>query len=75
VAERFILSSSGQQRDALVFGLRLIRGVPLDSVGGSEQHNKINELIARGLLESDPDRVRLTPLGQRYADTVAGELF
>ncbi|MGQ0694321.1 MAG: radical SAM family heme chaperone HemW [Nitrospiraceae bacterium] len=75
VAERLILSSSDRQRDALVFGLRLIRGVSLDTVEGSGRHNKINELVTRGLLELDTDRVRLTPLGQRYADTVASELF
>jgi oxygen-independent coproporphyrinogen-3 oxidase len=75
VAERFILCSSDRQRDALVFGLRLIRGVTLNTVEGSERRNKIQELIRRGLLELDADRVRLTPLGQRYADTVAGELF
>ena len=75
VAERFMLCSSDRQRDALVFGLRLIRGVALDAVEGSGQHNKIQELVMRGLLELNTDRVRLTPLGRRYADTVAGELF
>lgn len=75
VTECFRLSPSERQRDALVFGLRLIRGVPMDTVEGSEPHNKVDELVARGLLESDTDRVRLTPLGRRYADTVAGELF
>jgi len=75
VAERFILSSSDRRRDALVFGLRLIRGVALDTVESSGRHDKIHELVTRGLLELDTDRVRLTPLGQRYADTVAGELF
>jgi oxygen-independent coproporphyrinogen-3 oxidase len=75
VAERIRLCSSDRQRDALVFGLRLIRGVTLDTVEGSERHNKIHELVTRGLLELDTDRVRLTSLGQRYADTVAGELF
>ncbi len=75
VAERLMLSPSDRQRDALVFGLRLIRGVALNTVEGSRRHNKINELVTRGLLELDTDRVRLTPLGQRYADTVASELF
>ena len=75
VAERTLLSTTEQQRDALVFGLRLLRGVPLNTVEGAEQRRRVNELVAKGLLESDADRVRLTPLGQRYADTVAGELF
>lgn len=75
VAERTMLSASEQQRDALVFGLRLLRGVPLSTVEGSEQRHRVEELMAKGLLESNAERVRLTPLGQRYADTVAGELF
>ncbi|MBI3356757.1 MAG: radical SAM family heme chaperone HemW [Nitrospirae bacterium] len=75
VAERIILSASERQRDALVFGLRLLRGVPLNNVDGPEQRHRVNDLVTKGLLESDADRVRLTSLGQRYADTVAGELF
>lgn len=75
VAERTTLSVSDQQRDALVFGLRLLQGVPLNTVEGSKQRQRVYELVAKGLLESNADRVRLTPLGQRYADTVAGELF
>jgi len=75
VAERVTLSASEQQRDALVFGLRLLSGVPLATVEAAEQRHRVNELVARGLLASDTDRVRLTPLGQRYADTVVGELF
>ena len=75
VAERTILSATERQRDALVFGLRLLRGVPLATADGAEQLHRVTDLVAKGLLESDSDRVRLTPLGQRFADTVAGELF
>lgn len=75
VTERTDLSAFEQQQDALIFGLRLLRGVPLNRVPSSEQHNKIHTLIEQGLLESTTDRIRLTPLGRRYADTVAGELF
>jgi oxygen-independent coproporphyrinogen-3 oxidase len=75
VTAHTILSASEQQRDALVFGLRLLSGVSVEILEGSEQRQRVTELVARGLLESDTDRVRLTPLGQRYADTVVGELF
>lgn len=75
IAERASLSDSEQQRDALIFGLRLLRGTPLTRVGDSEQRSKIRMLIGKGLLESDADQIRLTSLGRRYADTVAGELF
>ncbi len=75
ITERTDLSNFEQQQDALIFGLRLLRGVPLNRVRDSEQHSKIHTLIEQGLLESTTDRIRLTPLGRRYADTVAGELF
>jgi oxygen-independent coproporphyrinogen-3 oxidase len=75
ITERIGLSVSEQRRDALVFGLRLLRGVRLDLIGDSEQHSTIHTLIEKGLLESTTGRIRLTPLGRRYADTVAGELF
>ena len=75
ITERTDLSDFEQQQDALIFGLRLLRGVPLNRIPNSEQHNKIHTLIERGLLESTTDRIRLTALGRRYADTVAGELF
>ncbi|MBH0180345.1 MAG: hypothetical protein HP490_01350, partial [Nitrospira sp.] len=75
ITERTDLSDFEQQQDALIFGLRLLRGVPLNRVRDSEQHSKIHTLIEQGLLESTTDRIRLTALGRRYADTVAGELF
>ncbi len=79
IAERTVLSPAEQQRDALVFGLRLINGVPRktvdQSLAASESRHILSQLMAQGLVESDADRLRLTPLGQRYADTVAGELF
>ena len=75
ITERTDLSDFDQQQDALIFGLRLLRGVPLNRIRDSAQHSKIHTLIEQGLLESTTDRIRLTPLGRRYADTVAGELF
>ncbi|MBH0178375.1 MAG: radical SAM family heme chaperone HemW [Nitrospira sp.] len=75
ITERTDLSDYEQQQDALIFGLRLLRGVPLNRIHNSEQHSKVHTLIEQGLLESTADRLRLTALGRRYADTVAGELF
>ena len=75
ITERTDLSDFEQQQDALIFGLRLLRGVPLNRIRDSEQHGKIHTLIEQGLLESTTDRIRLTSLGRRYADTVAGKLF
>ena len=75
ITERTILSASERQRDALVFGLRLLRGVPRQAVTAAERDHQIDELIAKGLLDVDHDHVRLTSLGRRYADTVAEQLF
>lgn len=75
ITERTSLSDNEQQRDALVFGLRLLRGIPLHRANDSAQHRTIHTLIEKGLLEADAELIRLTSLGRRYADTVAGELF
>ena len=75
ITERTILSASERQRDALVFGLRLLRGVPRKAIPDAERDHLIDELIAKGLLDADHDRVRLTSLGRRYADMVAEQLF
>lgn len=75
IVDRTILSTSECQRDALVFGLRLLRGVPRKSITAAERDRQIDDLIAKGLLDADHDWVRLTSLGRRYADTVAEQLF
>lgn len=69
------LSMPQQQRDALVFGLRLLRGVPQRTSQAAERTQQIDKLRGQGLLDSDHDRLWLTPLGRRYADTVAEALF
>lgn len=73
--DQSVLSTVEQHRDALVFGLRLLRGVPLKTVESAGKHEKINELKTKGLLDANAERVWLTSLGRRYADTVAEELF
>lgn len=79
IEARTVLSPSEQQRDAVVFGLRLLEGVPAATVeptllaAGSQA--RLARLMSQGLLESAAGRLRLTPLGQRFADSVAGELF
>lgn len=76
VSERRLLSAGEQERDALIFGLRLLNGVP-DSVaaGDSGQRDLLAQLSAKGLIVSEDQRIRLTPLGRRFADSVAEELF
>src|SRR6185295_9725159 len=48
ITERTILSASECQRDALVFGLRLLRGVPRKIIRAAERDQQIDELIAKG---------------------------
>ena len=75
MTDHITLSASERQRDALVFGLRLLRGVPRKAITAAERDYQIDELISKGLLDGDHDRIRLTALGRRYADTVAEQLF
>jgi len=70
-----VLSQSEQNRDALVFGLRLLRGVPLHVLTGAERNTEVDHLLASGFLNVDHERLWLTPLGRRYADSVAEHLF
>ena len=76
VTDRLSLSLEEQQRDALIFGLRLLRGVPSDiAVEDAGQRDMLAQLTARGLIVNEHRRIRLTPLGRRFADSVAAELF
>lgn len=76
LAERTDLSVEEQHRDALVFGLRLIEGVPRLLVRPDmPQHHTLALLGDRGLIEWNKERIRLTTLGRRYADSVAQELY
>lgn len=70
------LSLTEQQRDALVFGLRLMKGVPRRRISPDmPQHQRLATLDRQGLIEWDEEHVRLTTLGRRYADMVAQELY
>lgn len=76
VSDRVSLSPDEQRRDALIFGLRLLTGVPRAmALEHPEQRHGIEQLTAKGLLVTEDDRIRLTPLGRRYHDNVAEELF
>jgi len=76
LAERTGLSAAEQQRDALVFGLRLIEGVPRRLVRPDmPQYGMLDRLGRQGLIEWDEEHIRLTRLGRQYADSVAQELY
>lgn len=76
VTDRHVLTNDEQQRDALIFGLRLLKGVPHTlALADAEQRNILTQLTERGLIVNEHDRIKLTPLGRRFADSVASDLF
>ena len=76
VTDRRMLTHEEQQRDALIFGLRLLKGVPNNlAIEDAGQRDILTQLTERGLIVNENDRITLTPLGRRFADSVASELF
>jgi len=77
IQERESLSLRQQQREAFIFGLRRTDGTRPGSAL-TEDHEwaiRVEHLLSQGLLEKRDGRLRLTPLGIRFADTVAAELI
>jgi coproporphyrinogen III oxidase-like Fe-S oxidoreductase len=79
IEERTRLSEKEQLRDAVIFGLRLIRGIPsqhLHQHAANYGHVPITEeLLAQQLIEVDGARSRLSARGRLQADTIAGLLY
>lgn len=76
VTDRRMLTNEEQHRDALIFGLRLLNGVSSSlTTDNPGQRDILNQLIAKGLIVEEGTRTRLTPLGRRFADSVASDLF
>jgi oxygen-independent coproporphyrinogen III oxidase len=73
------LSAQEQLRDAVIFGLRLERGIPTSQLNSHALNygylNVVEALRRRKLLEEVADRTRLSPEGRLHADTVAEKLF
>jgi oxygen-independent coproporphyrinogen-3 oxidase len=79
IEDRIRLSKVEQLRDAVIFGLRLIQGIPTRPF---HQHAAnygyaavTEELLAQQLIEEDGERVRLSARGLLRADTIAGQLY
>jgi len=79
IEERTRLSEEEQLRDAVIFGLRLIRGIPSQSL---HQHAAnygratiTEKLLAQQLIEVDGERSRLSARGLLQADTITGQLY
>ena len=79
IESRTRLSEEEQLRDAVIFGLRLIRGIPshhLHQHAANYGHAAVTaQLLAQRLIEEDGERSRLSARGRLQADTIAGQLY
>ena len=79
IEDRTRLSEKEQLRDAVIFGLRLIRGIPshhLHQHAANYGYTAITvQLLAQQLIEEDGGRSRLSARGRLQADTIAGQLY
>lgn len=79
IEDRARLSEEEQLRDAVIFGLRLIRGIPshrLHQHAANYGHAAITaQLFAQQLIEEDGEHSRLSERGRLQADTIAEQLY
>jgi len=79
IEDRARLSEEEQLRDAVIFGLRLIRGIPSHSLhqhAANYGHAAITaQLFAQQLIEEDGEHSRLSGRGRLQADTIAEQLY
>jgi len=79
IEDRTRLSEEEQLRDAVIFGLRLIQGIPthhLHQHASNYGHAAITaQLLAQQLIEEDGERSRLSTRGLLQADTIAEQLY
>ena len=79
IESRTRLSEEEQLRDAVIFGLRLIRGIPshhLHQHAANYGHAAVTaQLLAQQLIEEHGERSRLSARGRLQADTIAGQLY
>jgi oxygen-independent coproporphyrinogen-3 oxidase len=73
------LSEEEQLRDAVIFGLRLIQGIPthlLHQHAANYGHAPVTaQLLTDQLIEEEGERSRLSARGRLLADTIAGQLY
>ena len=74
-----MLSHQQADRERVVFGLRLLNGLNVESLGSlacdDDWTRVVYQLMERGLLSDKGGRLRLTEYGRRFADSVALELL
>jgi oxygen-independent coproporphyrinogen III oxidase len=79
IVEREDLPGFQQVKERIVFGLRLLEGVPIDWIQGISQDEAwwatFNNLVEDDYLLQANSRVRLTRKGRQFADTVGMRLL
>jgi len=79
IEDRTRLTAKEQLRDAVIFGLRLIQGIPtlhLHQHAENYGHATVTaHLLTQQLIEVDGTRSRLSSRGRLQADTIAGQLY
>lgn len=79
IEDRTRLSEEEQLRDAVIFGLRLIRGIPTFHLHQHAENYGLTavtaQLFTEQLIEEDGERSRLSARGRLQADTIAGQLY
>jgi len=79
IAEQETLSTHQQEKERVVFGLRLLDGVPRDWVAGLGHDQcwftSFKILMEEEYLTQTSSRVCLTPKGRQFADTVGMRLL
>lgn len=79
IQERCSLTEQEQLRDAVVFGLRLVQGIPTHRLREHVQNyghaETLEELLSGEWIEEKGERTRLSAQGRLHADTIADKLF
>ena len=79
IQDRERLSEEEQLRDAVIFGLRLIQGIPsslLHQHAENYGHTAVTaQLLGEQLIAEDGERSKLSARGRLQADTIAGRLY
>ena len=79
IHNRTNLTDEEQLRDAVIFGLRLVQGIPTHQLRDHARNygyaKTLEELRASQLIVEEGQRSRLSAQGRLYADTIAEKLF
>jgi putative oxygen-independent coproporphyrinogen III oxidase len=77
--EQTVLTEGEQLRDAVIFGLRLIQGIPTQQLRAHAANYghaaTLEALRKQRLIEEEGERSRLSAQGRLHADTVAEKLY